>query len=300
MEKAYFPMQYYNLSQGYIDSSSHQGTYALDFSGKDTGKDPIYAPFSCTVTKLFVKSGSAYTVWLTSDQELMCAGGQKEVLTLMITHPEEIANLTLNQHFNQGDIVAYEGQTGNATGNHAHLELGIGKCSWHQNEFGIYTIDNAVKLEDYLMLKSDTIVLNTSYKNNDYVLKFEQETPELGYIIKYLTNDLNERIGPGVTYDIVNILYKDTAVKVYEVQNNFARIENNMWISNNFLTITKPVDHITSMEVVNTNSLNVRIQPNNGSIVGTIPVSTVVSVLATNGLWVKIGPQRWVFKEYLK
>ena len=302
MEKAYFPMQYYNLSQGYLNSSTHKGTYALDNSGKDSGKDPIYAPFTGTITKLYVKAGHAYTAWFTSKDKVLCANGQKEVLTLMIVHPEDIAKLKVGQEFKQGQIICHEGKTGNASGNHAHLELGIGKCSWHQNSQGVWMIDNAVKLEDYLFLKNDTIVKNDTYKNHQYTFKKEDSDSrgDNDYTIKYVTQDLNERKGPGTNYELVNVLYKSTAVKVYEVKGSWARIEKDMWVSNNFLTTTKPSNHYKSMEVYNCVTLNVRSKYNNGPIVGSIPVNTVISVLEVRDKWTKIGQNKWVYNEYLK
>ena len=300
MEKAYFPMKYYNLTQGYLNSSTHQGTYALDNAGFDTGKDPIYAPFSCTVTKKYVKVGHAYTVWLTSNEKVLTAKGTNEYLTLMIVHPEDIADLKVGQKFNQGDLVCHEGKTGNASGNHAHLELGLGTCSWHKNNYGVYMIDNAVKLEDYLFLKEDTIVKNEIYKGIKYSFKKESEGTIHNYEIKYTTTDLNERTGPGTNYQQINVLLKNTAVKVYETNGSWARIEEGKWVSNNFLTSTKPNNHLKSMEVYNTDSLNVRSRENNGPIIGTIPTNTVVSVLQVLNDWTKIGEDKWVFNKYLR
>ena len=295
-------MKYYNLTQGYENSSSHKGTYALDTAGKDGGQDAIYAPFTCKVTKIYKKKGKAYTVWLTSTNKVLCANGKEEYLTLMITHPEDIDKLHVGQIFKQGDIVCHEGATGNATGNHAHLELGIGKCGWHKNEDGIYTIDNPVKLEDYLMLPNDTVVLNDTYKGKKYAFKKENEisnhiTPT--YTIKYVTTNLNERNGAGTQYTIVNVLFKKTAVKVYEVLNGWARIETGMFVYDKYLSVRSPSNSIKSMEVTNCTSLNVRKSPN-GTIVGTIPVNCVVSVLETNKDWIRIGTNKWVYKKYLK
>lgn len=295
-------MKYYNLTQGYINSSTHKGTYAIDTSGKDSGKDAIYAPFDCRVTKLYIKNGHAYTVWLTSLNKVLCANGKQEYLTLMIAHPEDIANLHIGQIFKQGQIVCHEGKTGNATGNHAHLELGIGTCGWHKNKYGIYTIDNPVKIEQYLALPNDCIVKNEIYKGNTYHLKRENEVSDIknDYTVKYVTEDLNERKGPGTDYSIVNVLYKNTAVKVYQVTNRWARIEQGMWVSDKYLSIKRPVKHLKSMEVTSTDSLNVRATFNNGKIVGTIPKNCVVSVMENHNNWIKIGPNRWVYKKYLK
>ncbi len=299
MEKAYFPMKYYNLTQGYLNSSTHQGTYALDTAGKDTGKDEIYAPFSCKVTKKYVKAGHAYTVWLTSLNKVLCANGKEEYLTMMIVHPEDINKLQVGQEFKQGQLVCHEGKTGNASGNHLHMEIGIGTCGWHKNSQGIYMIDNAVKPEEYLFLKNDTIVKNDIYKNTKYTFKKESEPISTTNIL-YTTSDLNERTGPGTNYSIVNSLLKNTAVKVYETKGTWARIEQGIWVSNNFLTKTKPANHYKSMEVYNCQTLNVRKNYNNGAIVGTLPVNAVVTVIEVKNNWTRIGQNRWVYNAYLK
>ena len=304
MAKGYFPMKYYNLTQGYINSTTHQGTYALDNAGKDSGKDEIYAPFDCEVTKLYVKSNHAYTVWLTSLNPIMGANGKEEYLTMMIVHPEDIASLKVGETFKEGQVVCHEGKTGRATGNHAHLELGIGKCSWHQNSYGVWMIDNAIKLEDYLFMKNDTIILNETYKNNKYTFKKENEVREENisnnnYTIKYTTSDLNERSGAGTNYEAINVLLKNTAVKVYETKGSWARIEERMWVSNNYLTTKKPTKHYKSMEVYNCERLNVR-KTINGQILKSIPKNTVVSVLEEKNNWTKIGQNEWVYRQYLK
>lgn len=97
----------------------------------------------------------------------------------------------------------------------------------------------------------------------------------------------------------MNTIYEKTALKVYEVVNNWARVEKNIWVSNNYLTSSKPANHIKSMEVYNCINLNVRNFPNK-KVVGSIPVNCVVSVLAEKNGWVKIGNERWVYKKYLK
>lgn len=116
--------------------------------------------------------------------------------------------------------------------------------------------------------------------------------------IKYVYNCdwLNVRTSPNGK--IVNSIACKTAVKVYEIQGSWARIQEGMWVSKNYLT-NAVKGHIKSMEVANCTLLNVRTSPN-GTIVDTIPVNCVVSVLETNGNWVRIGTNRWVYKKYLK
>lgn len=126
-------------------------------------------------------------------------------------------------------------------------------------------------------------------------------TPNPKTVIKYVVNctGLNERTGPGTGYKAVNVLAAKTAVKVYKVQNGWARIEKGMWVASNYLTTKAPSGHIKSMEVYNCDELNVREIPN-GTIVGTVPVNCVVSVLQVKNGWTRIGTNRWVYSQYLK
>ena len=177
------------------------------------------------------------------------------------------------------------------------MELGIGTCGWHKNSYGIYTIDNAVKPQDYLFLRNDTIVKNDVYKGTKYSFKVDDNSSS---IVKYTTTDLNERKGPGTNYPLVNTLLENTAVTVYEINGSWARIEQDMWVSNNFLTTKKPQNYYKSMEVYNCETLNVRQSANNGLVVGTIPVNTVVSVIEVQNDWTRIGQNKWVYNAYLK
>ena len=51
-QKALFPMQYLNITQGY-GVGTHKGTYAIDNAGRNTGIDNVVAPFDCKVKKIW-------------------------------------------------------------------------------------------------------------------------------------------------------------------------------------------------------------------------------------------------------
>ena len=177
-QRAYFPMKVINISQGYGNrSSTHKLSYALDLSGKDSGKDEVYAPFDCKVTKLYQPTDTkkhANTVWLTSTKKVLSPNGYYGYLTVSITHPSEISKMKLGQTYKQGELIMYEGKTGNASGNHIHLEVAKGtKANWQKKSSGIYNeyvILNKVKPEDYLFVKEDSIIRNTTYKGYKYHL----------------------------------------------------------------------------------------------------------------------------------
>lgn len=199
MQRAYFPMKVINLTQGYGDkTSTHKYSYALDLAGKDSGSDDVFAPFDCKITKLYQPSDTknhANTVWLTSLEEVECANGYKGHLTVSITHPSEISKMKLGTTYKQGDKICTEGKTGNASGNHIHLEVGKGKnCSW-ENIKNNWIITNKVKPEEYLFVKKDSTIKNDTYKGDKYNFVVETDEP----IVEDNTNEYVIQKGDNLT-----------------------------------------------------------------------------------------------------
>lgn len=175
-QRAYFPMEVLTLTQGYgSTSSTHVYSYALDLAGKDAGRDNIYAPFDCKVTKLYVKAGHAYTVWLTSTTKVLCANGVYDYLTMAITHPSEIAKMKVGQTFKQGTKILTEGNTGVSSGYHCHLELSLGTKAGWQIINKHYVNVNKVKPEEYLFAYDNATIKKNVYKNKTYKFKKEKD-----------------------------------------------------------------------------------------------------------------------------
>lgn len=177
-QRAYFPMKTINISQGYGNrSSTHKLSYALDLSGEDEKADEIYAPFDCKITKLYQPSDTrkhANTVWLTSTKKVLSPNGYYGYLTVSITHPSEITDMKLGKIYKQGEVICHEGKTGNASGNHIHLEVSKGKVAdWSLQTSGVYdeyVIKNKVKPEEYLFVRDDSIIKNNLYNGYKYNL----------------------------------------------------------------------------------------------------------------------------------
>ncbi len=201
MEKAYFPMTYYRLTQGYgNDSTTHKTIMALDLGGKDSGIDEVYAPYTGTIMKCYSKKGVANTIWFQSNEEVLCANNEQTFLTILLAHDDDISKLKPGMIIKQGEVLCHEGKSGTATGNHVHLELSNKKFSgtgWHKNKSGEWQIDNPVKPEEYLFLKSNQIVLNNKYKDKIYTFKVEnnfyylREIPLMNSKI-YFKDNLNQ------------------------------------------------------------------------------------------------------------
>lgn len=181
-QRAYFPMKYISLSQGYgSTSSTHKLSYALDLYGKDENADEIFAPFDCKITNIYQPKNTkshANTVWLTSTKKVLCANGYYGYLTMSITHPTEISKMKLGTIYRQGEIICREGKTGGASGNHIHLELAKGTtANWSkktQGKYIEYVILNKIKPEKYLFVREDSIITDNEYKGKYY--KFIKES----------------------------------------------------------------------------------------------------------------------------
>ena len=236
-------MKVINVTQGYgKDSSSHKLSYALDLSGKDSGRDNVYAPFDAIITKLYQPKDTklhATTVWLTSTNKVLSPNGYYGYLTVSITHPDEILKMKVGTKYKQGEFICREGKTGRATGNHIHLEVSKGKVAgWSKKSDGNYTeyvILNPVRAEEYLFLRNDAIVKNNTYKNNKYRFIKEKD-------IEYKVNNkngLNMRKGPSTKEKIITSLKdKDVVLKFYN-EDNWGYVyhyEKMGFVSNNYLS----------------------------------------------------------------
>lgn len=158
-QKALFPMQYLNITQGY-GVGTHKGTYAIDNAGRDTGIDNVFAPFDCKIKKIW---NNGNTVWVESLQPVQWADGKVSKATMSFTHDNSVSNLRVGQVVKQGQVFYQEGTAGYATGNHVHIECAKGTfvgTGWFLNKYRFWTINNAVKPETLLSLALDTKVLN--------------------------------------------------------------------------------------------------------------------------------------------
>ena len=167
MEKPIFPSKYMRITQGYQEGT-HQDSFAIDNAGKDSGISDIYAPFTGIIKKIY--KNDANEVWLESIDKVEYPDGTIDYMTLLFAHDNDISNLFVGKRINKGEIFYQEGNKGNATGNHCHIECGKGKFSgsgWHQNKIGYWSINNAKKPEECLWI-DDTINIIDNYS---YIFK---------------------------------------------------------------------------------------------------------------------------------
>ena len=156
-EYAVFPMKHMSISQGVNGSFSHQGTKAIDITGKDGGIDSAYAPFTGVIKKIY----QGYTVWLESVNPVMYANGTVDYMTVMLVHDNDTSDLYVGKVIQQGERFFEEGTAGYATGNHIHLECGRGKfqgSGWYENSQGKWMINNSILPYDALFVADDTVI----------------------------------------------------------------------------------------------------------------------------------------------
>lgn len=174
MEKPIFPSKNMRITQGYGEGS-HIDSFAIDNGGLDSNIEDIYAPFTGTIKKIY--PNDANEVWLESLDKVEYPDGTIDYLTVMFAHNNDVSNLFVGKQINQGEAFYKEGTKGNATGNHCHIECGLGKFSgngWHQNSNGYWSIDNGKKPEECLWIDDSINVID----NYGYNFKKVTETVE--------------------------------------------------------------------------------------------------------------------------
>lgn len=160
-----FPMEVMNISQGCNGSFSHAGAMALDSAGKDTGKDPVFAPVTMRYKTHDVPS-NGNAIWFESVNPCLCADGSVNYLTFMFIHDDyiqDVINLAKSGHiFEQGEEVLDEGVAGFCTGAHSHIEVAKGKFvgQYVKNSYGTWQLPNAVSPDSIFVTDGIKLINN--------------------------------------------------------------------------------------------------------------------------------------------
>ena len=206
-----YPFKTMRITQGYSGSTSHYPhttgnpkDYPFDNGGRDSGRDPMYAPCDLVVKRIYgVGTGGTNTLWVESADMVMTPAGT-DYVTMQITHSNDsdLSRLKTGQIIKKGDVVCYEGTDG-ASGNHIHLSVGFGHISgsgWTQNSNGkwvLTTTGRTLKPQQAFFLDYEfTNVVNTAG------LSFRR-IPAGRYApgnYRVRANRIYVRTGPGKTY----------------------------------------------------------------------------------------------------
>ena len=161
MERARFPMEFLRVTQG-PNVGRHAGSKAMDFGGKDTGKDPIYAPFTGKFVR--VRKDSSHESYLESLEPVEFANGVVDYMTLTFMH-DDVLDVKTGQIVRQGEKIGDEGGFGggrpNRFGAHLHIEASRGRNIAYQvqNGAGTYCTPNQVNIWDALWVGGDVQIL---------------------------------------------------------------------------------------------------------------------------------------------
>lgn len=162
MEKPLYPSKNMRITQTY-GIGSHIDSYAIDEAGSDQAISTLVAPFTGIIKKIYTQD--ANEVWLESVDEVEYPDGTIDYMTIMLAHSNNVSNLFVGKKINRGEAFYSEGTTGQATGNHCHIECGRGKFTgtgWHKNSNGNYSINNGKKPEECLWIDDTINIINNA------------------------------------------------------------------------------------------------------------------------------------------
>lgn len=165
MEKLMFPMKTINITQGVNGALSHQGTYAIDNAGKDTGIDDVYAPCTmiCRYKDVPVNGNACF---FESTEKVQYADGTIDYATFMFIHCNDVSHLHLGQTVKQGEAFYKEGTAGQATGNHCHIEVAKGQYTkpYVKNAQGRFMLPQSVHPASAFFIDGCTVKNGAEYQ----------------------------------------------------------------------------------------------------------------------------------------
>lgn len=306
-----YPLKVMNITQGYNDNYTHKRhsegnlkDYPIDDACGSGNNSYFYCPCDEMVVKKVYGVGlrASNTIWLESTTPVITPTFT-DYITIMIVHPKDkdLKNVYVGRKYQRNEALFPKGADGFATGPHFHITLGRGKMSgsgWAKNNLGLWILKTTgynIKPEHGMFIdKNFTTIKNT--RNIEFLSLNDEEKEEDN--IFYTTANLNIRYGPGANYRFVNLLHKDTQIKIESITNGWAKINDKEYVASAYLTKTKPKFFYLS-QITTAALLNVRNKPNGNVILYKIPKKTTVSVMKNKNNWTQIYNNRWVYSKYL-
>lgn len=306
-----YPLKVMNITQGYNDNYTHKRhsdgnlkDYPIDDACGSGNNSYFYCPCDEMVVKKVYGVGlrASNTIWLESTTPVITPTFT-DYITIMIVHPEDkdLKNVYVGRKYQRNEALFPKGADGFATGPHFHITLGRGKMSgsgWAKNNLGLWILKTTgynIKPEHGMFIDKNFTSIKNS-RNIEFLSLNDEEKEEDN--IFYTTANLNIRYGPGANYRFVNLLHKDTQIKIESITNGWAKINDKEYVASAYLTKTKPKFFYLS-KITTAALLNVRNKPNGNVILYKIPKKTTVSVMKNKNNWTQIYNNRWVYSKYL-
>lgn len=163
VQYAMYPNEIMNITQSINGSYSHKGTNAIDDAQANTGISNGYAPCDMVCVATDYVNGNAM-FWQSVNPVKTRNYGVTHIY-MMVIH-DNTANAYKGMTIRQGQQLFSEGTAGNATGNHNHIEVGIGQFHgmYVLNTYGIYMMPGNVNPADVFYI-NDTQILNNGGLN---------------------------------------------------------------------------------------------------------------------------------------
>lgn len=140
-----YPSTTVNITQSANGSYSHMGVTSIDDNGGELGITQFYAP--CDLKLVAIMDWAENPLIWQSLKPVRLADGTVENITIRNMHEDDISRYRIGQVVLQGDNWIKEGNAGNSTGNHVHLEIIKGHTttlklsSQGKYSLGLYGVD---------------------------------------------------------------------------------------------------------------------------------------------------------------
>lgn len=157
---AMYPNEVMNITQSINGGFSHQGVNALDDAQQDTGISKGFAPCDMKCVAVDYTAGHGNAIWWESINKVHTLKYGLTKIFMMVIH-DNTANAYPGLVVKQGDQLFEEGTAGFATGNHSHLEFGVGnyRGQYVMNGYGVWMMPGNVDPSDVLFA-DDTRIIN--------------------------------------------------------------------------------------------------------------------------------------------
>lgn len=170
LQNVVFPLEYMYLTQGEGGSTSHQGTYAMDFQGMSSPSIrkyncPYYAP--CDLELVATPDNQNHVYVYTSTSPVNFIDGTTDYFTIMVNHDNDTYQIgrRVMQGYPLGKTGTYGGGSATGVGDHVHIEAKKGQWQGlYQNSQGVWCMRNADHLYDLIGV-NDTVLLVTGGYN---------------------------------------------------------------------------------------------------------------------------------------